>query len=29
MDASDFQLGAVISLGGKPIDFYRRKLAGP
>ena len=25
-DASAFQLGAVISQKGKPIDFYRRKL---
>ena len=27
-DASDFQLGAVISQDGKPISFYIRKLTG-
>ena len=28
-DYSDYQLGAVISQNGKPIDFYIRKLTGP
>ena len=26
-DASDFQLGSLISQNGKPIPFYSRKLA--
>ena len=29
MDASELQLGAVISQDGKPITFYGRKLTGP
>ena len=29
MDASDYQLGEVISQEGKPIDFYSRKLTAP
>ena len=27
-DASNFELGAVISRNGKPIAFYNRKLMG-